>query len=195
MCPGRARLNGRCEPTRRLIGLSCAPTLECGVPEVTQLIASPTVSLVAEGANPEGGGGLPFDPFLLIMLAIFALLIFSMFRRSKKAQQQQQQLHQSLAPGVEVMTTMGLFGTILSVDKEENKAVIEISPGNTATVHLQAIGKAVDPAAGAAVVGEPETTVPDSPAGLEEANGGTDRHETDGNGPDDQRPGTDRPSA
>ncbi|MGW9549672.1 preprotein translocase subunit YajC [Citricoccus zhacaiensis] len=162
---------------------------------MTQLIASPTVSLVAEGANPEGGGGLPFDPFLLIMLAIFALLIFSMFRRSKKAQQQQQQLHQSLAPGVEVMTTMGLFGTILSVDKEENKAVIEISPGNTATVHLQAIGKAVDPAAGAAVVGEPETTVPDSPAGLEEANGGTDRHETDGNGPDDQRPGTDRPSA
>ncbi|MFC0249289.1 preprotein translocase subunit YajC [Citricoccus parietis] len=159
---------------------------------MTQLIAPPTVSLVAEGANPEGGGGLPFDPFLLIMLAIFALLIFSMFRRSKKAQQQQQQLHQSLAPGVEVMTTMGLFGTILSVDKEENKAVIEISPGNTATVHLQAIGKAVNPAA---VAGEPETTIPDSPAGLEEANGGTDRNETDGNGPDDQRPGTDRPSA
>ncbi|GAA1121895.1 preprotein translocase subunit YajC [Citricoccus alkalitolerans] len=166
---------------------------------MTQLIAPATASLVAEGANPEGGGGLPFDPFLLIMLAIFALLIFSMFRRSKKAQQQQQQLHQSLGPGVEVMTTMGLFGTILSVDKDENKAVIEISPGNTATVHLQAIGKAVDPAAGAAgtsVGGEPETTVPDSPAGLEEANGGTDRNnETDGNGPDDQRPGTDRPSA
>lgn len=143
---------------------------------------------------------VPFDPFLLVMLAIFGLLIFSMFRRSKKAQQQQQKLHQSLGPGVEVMTTMGLFGTILSVDKDENKAVIELSPGNTATVHLQAIGKAVDPAAGAAVAGEPDTTVPDttvpdSPAGLEEANGGIDRNDADGNGPDDQRPGTDRPSA
>ena len=128
---------------------------------------------------------MPFDPFLLIMLVVFGFLIFSMFRRSKKAQQQQRQLHDSLGPGVEVMTTMGLFGTILSVDKEENKAVIEISPGNTATVHLQAIGKAVDPVAASAAS---EPTVPDSPAGLEE-----NPSRQDENGPDEQRPGTERP--
>lgn len=153
-------------------------------PDVTQLIAPTTVSIVAEGANAEGGGGLPFDPFLLIMLVVFGFLIFSMFRRSKKQQQQQRQLHDTLGPGVEVMTTMGLFGTILSVDKDENKAVIEISPGNTATVHLQAIGKAVDPAAAAATQ---DPAVPDSPAGLEE-----DPTRPDENGPDDQRPGTER---
>ncbi|MFC4371062.1 preprotein translocase subunit YajC [Citricoccus nitrophenolicus] len=150
---------------------------------MTQLMNPTTVSIVAEGANAEGGGGLPFDPFLLIMLVVFGFLIFSMFRRSKKQQQQQRQLHDTLGPGVEVMTTMGLFGTILSVDKEENKAVIEISPGNTATVHLQAIGKAVEPAAEAS-----EPTVPDSPAGLDE-----DPTRPDENGPDEQRPGTERP--
>lgn len=152
---------------------------------MTQLNAPTTVSIVAEGANAEGGGGLPFDPFLLIMLVIFGFLIFSMFRRSKKQQQQQRELHDTLGPGVEVMTTMGLFGTIRSVDKEQNKAVIEISPGNTATVHLQAIGKAVDPAAAAAASGP---TVPDSPAGLEE-----ESRRQDENGPDEQRPGTERP--
>ncbi|MGM7667447.1 preprotein translocase subunit YajC [Microbacterium sp. A93] len=151
---------------------------------MTQLNAPTTVSIVAEGANAEGGGGLPFDPFLLIMLVVFGFLIFSMFRRSKKTQQQQRQLHDTLAPGVEVMTTMGLFGTILSVDKDENKAVIEISPGNTATVHLQAIGKAVNPPAADAAS---EPTVPDSPAGLDE-----DPTLRDENGPDDQRPGTGR---
>ncbi|MEO9248938.1 preprotein translocase subunit YajC [Citricoccus nitrophenolicus] len=159
---------------------------------MTQLIAPTTVSIVAEGANPEDGGGMPFDPFLLLMLVVFGFLIFSMFRRSKKAQQQQRQLHDTLGPGVEVMTTMGLFGTILSVDKEENKAVIEISPGNTATVHLQAIGKAVDPVAAAAASeggsSVPDTTVPDSPAGLEE-----NPSRQDENGPDEQRPGTERP--
>jgi preprotein translocase subunit YajC len=168
-------------------------------PPVTQLNALNTVSIVAQGAAPEGGGGLPFDPFLLIMLAVFGLLIFSMFRRSKKAQQQQQELHKALGPGVEVMTTMGLFGTILSVDKDQNKAVIELSPGNTATVHLQAIGKAVEPADPSADAAETTPVVPDSPAGLEEHGTGTDRAEgidgSDGNGPEDQRPGNGRPSA
>lgn len=170
-------------------------------PDVTQLTDPTTASLVAEGAAGQNPG-LAFDPFLLVMLLIFGFLIFSMFRRSKKAQQQQQELRSSLAPGVEVMTTMGLFGTVLSVDTEENKAVIELSPGNTATVHLQAIGKAVEPAAAtsaeAASFEAPEyrdeatgDSVPDSPAALDDTPGR--RETTDENGPDDQRPEGRRP--
>ncbi len=147
---------------------------------MTLLTALTAAPIVAQGGAPEGGG-LPFDPFLIIMLLIFGFLIFSMFRRSKKQQQQQRELHESLAPGVEVMTSMGLFGTIRSIDRDENKAVIEISPGTTATVHLQAIGKAVEPTVAA------EPTVPDSPAGLED-----DASRRDEDGPDEQRPGTDR---
>lgn len=164
-------------------------------PDVTQLTdlfsasSAPTAAVVAEGGAGQGPA-LPFDPFLLIMLLVFGFLIFSMFRRSKKAQQQQQELRSSLEPGVEVMTTMGLFGTVVSVDTEENKAVIELSPGNTATVHLQAIGKAVEPAA-AAPTEATGTTVPDSPAGLDETP--RPREDVDGDGPEDQRPGTDRP--
>jgi preprotein translocase subunit YajC len=170
-------------------------------PDVTQLTDLTTGSIVAGGGAAQNPG-LPFDPFLLIMLLIFGFLIFSMFRRSKKAQHQQQELRSSLAPGVEVMTTMGLFGTIVSVDTEENKAVIELSPGTTATVHLQAIGKAVEPAAAAPVEaasyeapdyrdGATGDSVPDSPAALDD----TPRRpeDTGENGPDDQRPEGNRP--
>lgn len=85
---------------------------------------------------------------------------------------------------------MGLFGTVVSVDTEENKAVIELSPGNTATVHLQAIGKAVEPSVAASTEAT-GTTVPDSPAGLDETP--RPREDADGEGPEDQRPGNDRP--
>jgi preprotein translocase subunit YajC len=79
---------------------------------------------------------------LFVMLGVF---IFMMFRRNKKTQQQQAQLQSQFAPGVEVMTSFGLFGRILSIDEAENKVVLELSPGNLATVHRQAVTKIVEP--------------------------------------------------
>ncbi len=43
------------------------------------------------------------------------------------------------------MTNFGLFGTILSIDAESNKVVLETSPGNTVTVHRQVIARVVEP--------------------------------------------------
>jgi preprotein translocase subunit YajC len=80
---------------------------------------------------------------LFVMLGVF---IFMMFRRNKKTQQQQTQLQSQFAPGVEVMTSFGLFGRIESIDEAENKVVLELSPGNLATVHRQAVTKIVEPA-------------------------------------------------
>ncbi|MBF4995331.1 preprotein translocase subunit YajC [Arthrobacter gandavensis] len=66
-----------------------------------------------------------------------------MFRKQKKTQKTVQEQRTQMVPGTEVMTQFGLFGTIVSVDQEENKAVLELSPGNTATIHLQALTKVV----------------------------------------------------
>ncbi len=79
----------------------------------------------------------------LILILAFAFLIFMMFRGRKKAQKQQQQLRSQLEPGSEVMTNFGLFGTVLSIDTDDNKVTLELSPGTTATVHSQAIAKVV----------------------------------------------------
>ena len=81
---------------------------------------------------------------LFVMLGVF---MFMMFRRNKKTQQQQAELQSKFGPGVEVMTSFGLYGRIVDIDDAENKVTLEISPGNTATVHRQAVTKIVEPVA------------------------------------------------
>jgi preprotein translocase subunit YajC len=96
---------------------------------------------------------------LFVMLGVF---VFMMFRRNKKTQQQQAQLQSKFGPGVEVMTSFGLFGRIFDLDEAENKVTLELSPGNTATVHRQAVTKIVEPV----VAAEEPTVVPDDASAL-----------------------------
>jgi preprotein translocase subunit YajC len=97
---------------------------------------------------------------LFVMLGVF---IFMMFRRNKKAQQQQAELQSKFGPGVDVMTSFGLFGRIVDIDEAENKVTLELSPGNLATVHRQAVTKIVEPAAAPEAV---SPAVPDDASSL-----------------------------
>jgi preprotein translocase subunit YajC len=96
---------------------------------------------MAQTTTEQAPGGFSFSSLLLPIL--LALFIFMMFRKQKKTQKTVQEQRTQMVPGTEVMTQFGLFGTILSINNEENKAVLELSPGNTATVHLQALTKVV----------------------------------------------------
>lgn len=116
--------------------------------------------LISAQTQPQAGGGIDITTILLfVMLGLF---IFMMFRRNKKTQQQQSQLQSKFAPGVEVMTSFGLYGRIVEIDEEENKVLLELSPGNTATVHRQAVTKIVEPV----VAAEEPTVVPDDASSL-----------------------------
>ena len=84
------------------------------------------------------------DPLTLVMLAVLAMLIFFMWRNSKKRKEELAKLQESMVPGAEVMTNFGLFGTLLSIDVENNIAVIETSPGNAVKVHRQTLARVVD---------------------------------------------------
>jgi preprotein translocase subunit YajC len=67
---------------------------------------------------------------LLPMLLLFGLLgamMYFMSRRQRRAAQQQQELQSSLAVGDRVMTTSGLYGTIVSAD--DTTIDLEIAPG------------------------------------------------------------------
>lgn len=84
------------------------------------------------------------DPLTIVMLAILAMLIFFMVRNSRKRKEELSKLQEKMVPGAEVMTNFGLFGTLLSIDEENNVAVIETSPGSTVKVHRQTLARVVD---------------------------------------------------
>ena len=90
---------------------------------------------------------MTFDPFTIIMLAVLAVLIFFMFRNSRKRKAEAEQLQSKVQPGAKVMTNFGVFGTILSMDEEENQVLLETSPGTVLTVHRQTIARVVEPVA------------------------------------------------
>ena len=117
----------------------------------------------AQGGQ-EGGSGM----FMLLMLAVDAILFIMMIRRSRKAMRTHQEQRASLQPGMEVMTTFGLYGTITQVDQDDNKAIMELSPGHYATVHLQAIGQVVEEP-GVEDLPESDITVDDIPDYPEQA--------------------------
>lgn len=85
-----------------------------------------------------------FDPFTIIMLVILAVLIFFMFRNSRKRQADARELQAKVVPGATVMTNFGLFGTIQSIDDDDNKVELEVAPGTVVTVHRQVVARVVD---------------------------------------------------
>ena len=80
----------------------------------------------------------------IIMLAVLGLLFFMMIRRSRKTMKKQQEQRASMEPGMDVMTTFGLYGTVVDVNHDDNKATLELSPGQYATIHLQAVGQVIE---------------------------------------------------
>lgn len=95
------------------------------------------------------------DPLTLGMLAILAVLIFFMFRNGQKRKRDLEDLQSKVVPGAEVMTNFGLFGTIVSINEDDNKVELDIAAGTVVTVHRQTIARVVDDAEAAAVDSEP----------------------------------------
>jgi preprotein translocase subunit YajC len=77
---------------------------------------------LAQGSS----GGSAFT--LLIFIVPFALL-FLFMRNQQKRVRQQQALQQSAEVGDEVLTTAGIFGTIVDEDEDEGTVTVEIAPG------------------------------------------------------------------
>jgi preprotein translocase subunit YajC len=76
-------------------------------------------------AQSSGGGGALT---LLIFIVPFGLL-FLFMRNQQKRVRQQQALQQSAEVGDDVLTTAGIFGTIVDEDLDEGTVTVEIAPG------------------------------------------------------------------
>ena len=74
-------------------------------------------------------------PFVLILVAFYFLIV----RPARTRQRAAQELQQRLAPGVEVMTTSGIYGTVVGVD--DTSIQLEVAPGTTLKVAKPAVGQ------------------------------------------------------
>lgn len=104
----------------------------------------------------DGNNGM----LLFIALAFVALIAFQIFgARRRKAQAAERAT--AILPGVEVMTTTGIYGTVVSIDAEENVTLIEIAPNVIIKVHSRAIAHAVPVPSDDDTSEEPESSGPE----------------------------------
>lgn len=83
----------------------------------------------------------------ILIVVVLAVLLLFMFRNGRKRQRDQATLTSTLRPGAEIMTSGGIFGTIESMDEEENRIVLKTGPTSQLTIHRQAVGRVVTPVA------------------------------------------------
>ena len=91
-------------------------------------------------------GDLFKDPTTLLMLAVVAVLVLFMIRNNRKRKRDAAEMATKFVPGAEVMTSFGLYGTLLSVNEEDNTVVLETSPKVSVKLHRQAIARVVNEA-------------------------------------------------
>ncbi len=106
-------------------------------------------------ASGSGGSSLTLLFFILIPLGMYFLMIRPQQRRARELKQMQS----ALAPGAEVMTGSGIYGTVTEIDPEDDTVVLEISSEVQVRFARAAIARilsaAPDDGAGAADDAEP----------------------------------------
>jgi preprotein translocase subunit YajC len=91
-------------------------------------------------------------PESLLLLVLMGGLLFMMFSRSRRQQREAAQLQSRLAPGSRVMTTAGLYATVVAI--EGDAIVLETGPGQTSRWDRRAVSRVLpeevaEPIAGA----------------------------------------------
>ncbi|MCQ2197670.1 MAG: preprotein translocase subunit YajC [Bacteroidaceae bacterium] len=100
-----------------------------------------TMTIILQAAGQQGGMS-----FLIMMVAIFAIMYFFMIRPQQKKQKQLANFQNTVSVGTEVVTQGGIYGTVRKIDEVSNTLYIEIAKD----VQIRVTRNAVYPAADAA---------------------------------------------
>lgn len=74
----------------------------------------------------QGGSNMSF---LIMMVAIFAIMWFFMIRPQQKKQKEIQNFRNSIVKGTQVVTAGGIYGTVKDIDEAANTIKLEIASG------------------------------------------------------------------
>lgn len=67
--------------------------------------------------------------FLIMMVALFAIMYFFMIRPQNKQRKEIQRFRDNLTVGQEIVTAGGIYGTIRSIDEANNTVLVEVATG------------------------------------------------------------------
>jgi preprotein translocase subunit YajC len=106
---------------------------------------------------------MPLDSLMIpLLIALVAVPMFLQARKQKRAMREQQQLQNSLVAGDRVMTTSGLYGTVVTAG--DDTIDLEIAPGVTTTWLRAAVREKVEAEASDATATEDEAADTDEVA-------------------------------
>lgn len=124
--------------------------------KVALLVASDHV--FAASKNNSGSAGVINLVFLFVIIGAVVLFM----RRGRQRQRAAMEARGNVAPGVEVVTTAGMIGTV--VDGDDETVTLEIAPGVQSRFLRQAIARVVvPPGPDEPPVDEAPTELPDHP--------------------------------
>ena len=95
-------------------------------------------ALLAQSEPAQGGGSLAALALPLLMLVGFYFLLI---RPQRNKQRAQQAMLASLEVGDDVMTSGGIFGTVIDIDEDEGVVTVEIAPGTQIRMLRQGISQ------------------------------------------------------
>ncbi len=80
---------------------------------------------ILAGQAAQGGG----MSFIIMMVAIFAIMYFFMIRPQQKRQKEIQNFQNTLSEGTEVVTGGGIYGTVKKIDLATGIIEVKIADG------------------------------------------------------------------
>jgi preprotein translocase subunit YajC len=94
------------------------------------------LDILAQDA-PAGGSGI----FTILIFALPLLMFFFLQRSNRRRVQQQRMKQQGVEEGEEILTTGGIFGTVIEVDEDEDTMLVEIAPGTRIRMLRQSVAR------------------------------------------------------
>jgi preprotein translocase subunit YajC len=77
--------------------------------------------------------------FLIFLLPLG--LLFFLMRSQRKRVAQQTQVQHAAEVGDEILTTSGMFGTVIAIDDDDDTVTVEIAPGTRVKMVRSGIGR------------------------------------------------------
>ena len=102
----------------------------------------PPTELLLAGAAPPGAAGGSQLPFVIMMVAMFAIMYFLLFRPQQKQRQELEQMRRAVKRGDRVVTTSGMHGTVTGLD--DNTVTLRVADQVRITFDRASIGRVVE---------------------------------------------------